>query len=186
MGTGHATLHKILDLILTIVPNICKDWMDCPWIGLILTLSAFTCNNGNVLMRSWKRQTRPRPEKCFDFGTKTVFLQGDEETGDYPGEMVLGYGSYCHKYNNPQISAKLEGGARVGVGVVECCIFIRNTFPVSAIGSVIGRAEFHNFVFHRRLICTADAQKQLRPVAGGAGLVYKYKYKVVEYIRSLF
>ena len=59
------------------------------------------------------------------------------------------------------------GGARVGV--VECWIFIRNTFPVSAIGSVIGRAEFHNFVFHRRLICTADAQKQLRPAAGGAG-----------------
>ena len=169
MGTGHATLHKILDLILTIVPNICKDWMDCPWIGLILTLSAFTCNNGNVLMRSWKRQTRPRPEKCFDFGTKTVFLQGDEETGDYPGEMVLGYGSYCHKYNNPQISAKLEGGARVGVGVVECCIFIRNTFPVSAVGGVIGRAEFHNVVFHRQLICTAAAQKHLRPAAGGAG-----------------
>ena len=61
------------------------------------------------------------------------------------------------------------GGARVGVGVVECWIFIRNTFPVSAIGSVIGRAEFHNFVFHRRLICTADAQKQLRPAAGGVG-----------------
>ena len=98
-----------------------------------------------------------------------MFLQGDEETGDYPGEMVLGYGSYCHKYNNPQISAKLEGGARVGVGVVECCIFIRNTFPVSAVGGVIGRAEFHNVVFHRQLICTAAAQKHLRPAAGGAG-----------------
>ena len=59
------------------------------------------------------------------------------------------------------------GGARVGV--VECWIFIRNTFPVSLVGSVIGRAEFHIFVFHRRLICTADAQKQLRPAAGGAG-----------------
>ena len=100
-----------------------------------------------------------------------MFLQGDEETGDYPGEMVLGYGSYCHNYNNPQISAKLEGGARVGVGVVECCIFIRNTFPVSAVGGVIGRAEFHNVVFHRQLIFTAAAQKQLRPAAGGAGSV---------------
>ena len=63
------------------------------------------------------------------------------------------------------------GGARVGVGVVECCIFICNTFPVSAVGGVIGRAEFHNVVFHRWLICTPDPQKQLRPVAGGAGLV---------------
>ena len=59
------------------------------------------------------------------------------------------------------------GGARVGV--VECWIFIINTFPVSAVGGVIGRAEFHNVVFHRQLICTAAAQKHLRPAAGGAG-----------------
>ena len=85
------------------------------------------------------------------FAAKLAFLKGDKERENYLGELGPGYdGSYCHKYNNPQISAKLEGGARVGVGVVECCIFIRNTFPVSAVGGVIGRAEFHNVVFHRR------------------------------------
>ena len=43
-----------------------------------------------------------------------------------------------------------RGWGESGMGVVECCIFICNTFPVSAVGGVIGRAEFHNVVFHRR------------------------------------